>query len=90
MPPAGLWEFPSCLIAATDAEKAVRQAAVDACLVEWLGIESVQSTGSLKLVQRLQLETVQHTFSHIQQTMHVELLAFQVSSASACFSTKYM
>ncbi len=79
---AGLLEFPSCAIALdTAADQGSRQSAVDSCLPEWIGFESMQDTGDLQVVQRMQLGSLVHVFSHIQQTMHVELLTFQVSSS---------
>jgi hypothetical protein len=63
---------------ATD-EQPTQQEVIDSCLPALLGCDSLQDTGSMKLLHREQLDSVVHTFSHIQQTMHVELLTFQVS-----------
>ena len=77
---AGLWEFPSSFVpdhyAADD--KDAQQAAVDRHLAEWQGLSSLQSLGSLQLIKRVSLGSLVHTFSHIQQTMHVQLLVLQV------------
>ncbi|KAL0055531.1 hypothetical protein WJX82_001534 [Trebouxia sp. C0006] len=77
---AGLWEFPSCTMmsVATD-EQPSQQEVIDSCLHALLGCDSLQDTGSMQLLRREHLGSVVHTFSHIQQTMHVELLTFQVS-----------
>ena len=76
---AGLWEFPSCIVqdAAAD-DKDVQQAAADRCLAGWQDLPSLQSLGSLQLIKRVPLGSLAHTFSHIQQTMHVQLLVLQV------------
>ena len=64
---------------ATD-EQPSQQEVIDRCLPALLGCDSLQDTGSMKLLCREQLAGVVHTFSHIQQTMHVELLTYQVST----------
>lgn len=81
---AGLWEFPSCTMmpVATD-EQPSQQEVIDRCLPALLGCDSLQDTGSMKLLCREQLASVVHTFSHIQQTMHVELLTFQETQFAA-------
>lgn len=78
---AGLWEFPSWVVGTAAASDRVSlREAVDNRLPELIGTTSMSALGSLHIVQRLQLGTVLHTFSHIQQTMHVELLVLQVCS----------
>ena len=64
---------------ATD-EQPSQQEVIDSCLHALLGCDSLQDTGSMQLLRREHLGSVVHTFSHIQQTMHVELLTFQVST----------
>lgn len=77
----GLWEFPSCAVKpATADEHLSQQAVIDGFLATLLGCNALQDTGKMKLVWRTQLGSLVHTFSHIQQTMHVELLRFQVST----------
>ncbi len=61
-------------------EQPSQQEVIDSCLPALLGSDSLQDTGSMKLLHREQLDSVVHAFSHIQQTMHVELFTFQVST----------
>lgn len=78
---AGLWEFPSWVVGFAAAPDMVSLGEiVDNSLPELIGTISMSALGSLHIVRRLQLGTVLHTFSHIQQTMHVELLVLQVCS----------
>ncbi|KAL3154142.1 hypothetical protein ABBQ32_013669 [Trebouxia sp. C0010 RCD-2024] len=75
---AGLWEFPSWVVGFAAAPDMVSLGEiVDNSLPELIGTISMSALGSLHIVRRLQLGTVLHTFSHIQQTMHVELLVLQ-------------
>lgn len=77
--PAGLWEFPSWLVdSAVASDRSLLVSAADNSLPELIGTTSMSALGSLHIVQRLHLGTVSHTFSHIQQTVHVELLVLQV------------
>ncbi len=66
-------------------EQPSHQEVIDGCLPALLGCDSLQDTGSMKLLRREQLGSVVHTFSHIQQTMRVELLTFQVSTHAYSF-----
>lgn len=78
---AGLWEFPGWQVdsAAASARISLKQA-VDDKLPELIGITSISDLGSLQIVRRVHLGSLLHTFSHIQQTMHIELLVLQVCS----------
>lgn len=78
---AGLWEFPGWQVeSAAASDRALLNQAVDDKLPELIGITSMSALGSLQVVRRVHLGSILHTFSHIQQTMHVELLALQVCS----------
>ena len=55
---------------------------VDDGLPELIGTTSMSALGSMQIVRRIQLGIVLHTFSHIQQTMHVEMLVLQVCTRS--------
>ena len=78
---AGLWEFPGWQVdsAAASTRDSLRQA-VDDKLPGLIGITSMSTLGSLQIVRRVHLGSLLHTFSHIQQTMHIELLVLQVCS----------
>ncbi|DBB06496.1 TPA: hypothetical protein ACH3X1_012048 [Trebouxia sp. C0004] len=81
---AGLWDFPSCtMMPVATNEQPTQQEVIDGCLPALLGCDSLQDTGSMKLLCREQLGSVVHTFSHIQQTMRVELLTFQETQPAA-------
>ena len=78
---AGLWEFPGWQVdSAAVSDSSLLRQAVDDSLPELIGTSSMSPLGSLHIVRRLRLGAVLHTFSHIQQTMHVELLVLQVCS----------
>lgn len=78
---AGLWEFPGWQVdSAAASNRASLGQAVDDKLPELIGVSSMSALGSLQLVRRFHLGSVGHTFSHIQQTMHIELLVLQVYS----------
>lgn len=86
---AGLWEFPGWPLdnAAASNRVCLRQA-VDDKLPELIGTTSMSALGSLQVVRRVHLGSVLHTFSHIQQTMHIELLVLQVCSLVLCCQSK--
>ena len=78
---AGLWEFPAWqLDSAAACNRVSLRQLVDDKLPELIGITSMSALGSLQVVKRVHLGSVLHTFSHIQQTMHIELLVLQVCS----------
>ena len=87
---AGLWEFPGWQVdcAAASNRASLRQA-VDDKLPELIGISSMSALSNLQVVRRLHLESIVHTFSHIQQTMHIELLVLQVCSLVLGYQSKH-
>lgn len=63
---------------AVASDKRALQQTADTGLPELISVASTSDPGNLQIERRLLLGTISHTFSHIQQTMHVELLLLKV------------
>ncbi|KAJ7548609.1 hypothetical protein O6H91_07G019200 [Diphasiastrum complanatum] len=81
---AGLWEFPSAMLATADASLEMRTAAIDSYLQNSLGIHV--GAGHYVITSRDEIGQYTHIFSHIRLHMFIEWL--QIRSDRAILSPK--
>ncbi|CAA7400400.1 unnamed protein product [Spirodela intermedia] len=81
---AGLWEFPTVLLAA-GADQAARREAVDRYLTESLGVNLGDDYDA---IFRQDVGDCVHVFSHIRLHMHVELLTISIKGGLGALEEK--
>ena len=77
---SGLWEFPSVVMEDTDADEDALRAAADRLLAETLRFPAAAASSSPKTKTKTKpLGEIVHVFSHVRQTMKVELVSVELS-----------